>query len=46
MKVENKPYIKAMLELRRSSATQRHSLAKRKGTRAKRKREAIKDSLD
>lgn len=40
---ENKDYIRSMLELRRSSASSRHTLKKHKGTRSERKNAAIKE---
>ena len=42
--MENKPYMRAMQELRRSSAAQRHVPKPRKGTRSARKVTAIKES--
>ena len=43
---ENKPYIEAMLDLRRSSASAPHTLKKNKGTRRAQKNKAIRDSMD
>lgn len=42
--MENKPYMRAMQELRRSNAAQRHVPKHRKGTRSARKGTAIKES--
>lgn len=43
---ENKPYIEAMLDLRRSSASAPHTLKKNKGTRRAQKNKAIRDSME
>lgn len=40
---KNKDYIHAMLELRRSNASSRHTLKKYKGTRSSRKNASIKE---
>jgi hypothetical protein len=45
-RVENKPYMRAMQELRKSSAAQPHKLKKNKGTRKARDLRAIRESLD
>ena len=45
-KIENKPYMRAMQEIRKSSAAQPHVLKKDKGTRKSRDSNAIKESLD
>lgn len=43
MATENKPLMRAMQELRRSSAAQRHVRKDRKGSRAVNKRRAIRE---
>lgn len=43
-KVENKDYMRAMQELRRSNASGKHTLKKFKKTRSESKRLAIRDS--
>lgn len=43
---ENKEYMKAMQDLRRSSASSPHTLKKNKGTRTVKKLKAIKEELD
>lgn len=45
MATENKPYMRAMQELRRSSAAQRHTPKRHKGARADSKRRAIKEAF-
>lgn len=40
---ENKDYMRAMLDLRRSSASSKHTLKKYKGTRSSRKNASIKE---
>ena len=42
-KVENRDYMYAMQDLRRSSAASRHTPKHRKGTRAARKRQALRE---
>jgi hypothetical protein len=44
MATENKDLMRAMQDLRRSSATQRHVPKARKGTRAAHKRAAMRES--
>lgn len=41
--VRNEALHEAMVEIRRSSATQRHTLKARKGSRAAKKRNALRD---
>ncbi len=41
--VRNEAMHEAMMEIRRSSATQRHTLKARKGSRAAKKRAAVRD---
>lgn len=45
-KTENKAYIRAMLELRRSNAGASHTLKKNKGTRGERTRKAVAEFED
>ena len=44
MATENKDYMRAMQDLRRSSASQRHTPKKFKGSRAANKSRAIKEA--
>lgn len=44
--MENKPYMRAMQELRRSNAAQRHVPKHRKGTRRARKNSAIREARE
>ena len=44
MATENKPFMRAMQDLRRSSAASRHIPKTRKGSRAARKRAAMRES--
>ena len=44
--MENKPYMRAMQELRRSNAAQRHVPQHRKGTRRARKNSAIREARE
>lgn len=44
MATENKAYMRAMQDLRRSSAAQRHTPKSRKGTRFANKSRAIKEA--
>lgn len=44
MTTENKPYMQAMQDLRRSSAAQRHTPKKFKGSRSTNKSRAIKEA--
>ena len=44
--MENKPYMRAMQELRRSNAAQRHVPKHRKGTRRARKNAAIREARE
>lgn len=44
--MENKPYMRAMQELRRSNAAQRHVPKHRKGTRRARKNSAIQEARE
>lgn len=44
--VENKDYMRAMQELRRSSASSKHTPKPKKGTRKVKQDRAIKEQLD
>ena len=44
--MENKPYMRAMQELRRSNAAQRHVPKHRKGTRRARKSAVIREERE
>ena len=46
MTTENKKFMEAMQQLRRSSAASPHKLKKNKGTRKVKKEKSIKDQLD
>lgn len=45
-KSENKPYMRAMQDLRRSSASSPHVSKRKKGTRGERERRAIREFLE